>query len=220
MAHPENYYQPRINFKYDPEENIIQESKVNDINMSYIWDYSKLYPIAQVSNADSASIAYTSFEADGNGMWIFNSAGIDSTTGVTGRKSFNLNSGSIARNGLPASKTYVISFWLKTGGSASVSGGTSPVSLFSKNGWTYYESTTSSGTVSISGTGNLDELRLFPTDAQMTTYTYDPLVGITNTCSPTNQITNYFYDPLARLKFIKDADGNIIKTIDYHFQIQ
>jgi hypothetical protein len=190
--------------------------------MAYIWDYNRLYPIAQVSNSDSASIAYTSFEADGNGNWVFPPAGIVSTAGgVTGSKSYSFTSGAITKAGLTTSKTYVISFWLKTGGSASITGATTPTSLFSKNGWTYYESsTTSSGSVSITGSGFIDELRLFPMDAQMTTYTYDPLVGITNTCSPTNQISNYFYDPLARLKYIKDADGNIIKTIDYHFQIQ
>jgi len=222
MQSPDSFYQARVNFKYDSAENITEQSKVNNIKMSYIWDYNRLYPIAQVSNSDSASIAYTSFEADGKGNWSFPSGSVVTTAGgVTGAKSFSLAGQTISRSGLSTSKSYIISFWLKSGGSASVTGGLPPSLLFSKNGWQYYESTASStSSVSITGSGNIDELRLFPSDAQMTTYTYDPLIGATNTCSPTNQISNFFYDPLGRLKYIKDSDGNIIKTVDYHFQIQ
>jgi hypothetical protein len=52
----------------------------------------------------------------------------------------------------------------------------------------------------------------------MVTYTYTPLLGMTSACDVDNKITYYFYDGLGRLKWIKDQDLNIIKTIQYHYQ--
>jgi YD repeat-containing protein len=51
----------------------------------------------------------------------------------------------------------------------------------------------------------------------MTTYTYDPLVGMTSQCDVANRITYYEYDEMGRLKDVKDQDGNVIKTYDYHY---
>jgi YD repeat-containing protein len=64
----------------------------------------------------------------------------------------------------------------------------------------------------------IDELRLYPKGAQMTTYTYEPLVGITNQCDANNNITYYEYDALNRLKTIRDKDRNILKTFEYKYQ--
>ena len=52
----------------------------------------------------------------------------------------------------------------------------------------------------------------------MTTYTYDPLVGMTSQCDANNKITYYEYDSFNRLKTIRDQDGKVIKTIDYQYQ--
>jgi YD repeat-containing protein len=52
----------------------------------------------------------------------------------------------------------------------------------------------------------------------MTTYTYQPLIGLTSHCGTDNRIQYYEYDGLGRLQDIKDADGNIIKTFEYHYQ--
>ena len=56
--------------------------------------------------------------------------------------------------------------------------------------------------------------------ALVTTYTYKPLVGMTSNCDINNRISYYEYDGLGRLKVIKDQDGNVIKTIDYHYKGQ
>lgn len=71
----------------------------------------------------------------------------------------------------------------------------------------------------MSGTnGVIDELRLYPFAAQMTTYTYEPLIGITSQCDANNKITYYEYDSFGRLKTIRDQDRNVIKTMDYQYQ--
>ncbi|MFD2581591.1 hypothetical protein ACFSR6_03755 [Pedobacter vanadiisoli] len=55
-------------------------------------------------------------------------------------------------------------------------------------------------------------------DAQITTYTYKPMVGITSMTDAKGMITYYEYDSFQRLKTIKDQNGNILKQTDYHYK--
>jgi YD repeat-containing protein len=62
-------------------------------------------------------------------------------------------------------------------------------------------------------------------NAQVTTYAYKPLVGVTSTTDPRGITTYYEYDSVGRLKTTyigeKDANGNetkrVLKTYDYHY---
>jgi hypothetical protein len=63
-----------------------------------------------------------------------------------------------------------------------------------------------------------DDLRFYPMDAQMTTYTYEPLIGITSASDANNKPTYYNYDPFNRLSYVKDHQGNILKKYDYHYK--
>jgi YD repeat-containing protein len=69
-----------------------------------------------------------------------------------------------------------------------------------------------------SGGSYLDEVRVFPGDAQMTTYTYEPMLGISSQTDENNITTYYYYDEFGRLKDIKDNNGNIIKHYEYNYQ--
>lgn len=210
----------RMNFHgYDARGNIVWVTKDSGVNTSFIWDYNSTDPIAKCVGTDTTSIAYTSFEADGTGRWTFSGSATAGTNCPTGSKYYNLGQGSISKTGLSSSNSYVVSYWSSTGSSYSVTGSTSVTQGKTINGWTYFEHTVSgTSTVTVSGTGNIDELRLYPSTAQMTTYSYTPLVGMTSECDVDNRITYYFYDPLGRLMYVKDQDGNIIKTYHYHFQ--
>ncbi|CAM1363491.1 conserved hypothetical protein [Tenacibaculum litoreum] len=55
-------------------------------------------------------------------------------------------------------------------------------------------------------------------DAQVTTFTYNPLVGVTSTTDPRGQTIYYEYDDFNRLEFIKDADGNLLKEHKYNYK--
>jgi YD repeat-containing protein len=62
-----------------------------------------------------------------------------------------------------------------------------------------------------------DDIRLYPSDAQMTTYTYEPLVGVTSMADARGLTTSYEYDGFQRLKTVRNNDGNIIKSICYNY---
>ncbi|HLZ86162.1 MAG TPA: hypothetical protein VKQ52_02930, partial [Puia sp.] len=119
---------------------------------------------------------------------------------------------------------YILSYWSRDGG-VNLSGVTLVGTRTgpTKNGWTYYEHTITavvggSVTLGASSAKTIDELRLYPVSAQMTTFTHTPLIGITSRCSENNTVTYFNYDAFDRLRFIRDADGNIVKTMDYHYQ--
>ena len=215
----------RIRFNsFDKYGNIIQQQKISNVYQSYVWDYDSTYPIAKVTNADTGSIAYTSFEADGTGNWTIGSGTVDTTTAITGRNSYNL-SGSISKTGLNSGTTYIVSYWTQNSSAFSIAGTISGYPVKGKtisinnNSWTLYvHKVTGQTTITVSGSGHIDELRLYPATAQMTTYTYSPLVGVTSQTDVGNRVTYYEYDGLARLKRIRDQDYNILKTYEYQYQ--
>lgn len=56
-------------------------------------------------------------------------------------------------------------------------------------------------------------------NALITTYEYEPLVGVTKVTDPKRNRTTYHYDPFNRLEFVKDEDGNIVKEHKYKYKI-
>lgn len=220
-----NPLEPVITFNtYDAKGNTQQYAAKNGVDNSFIYDYQSSFPIAQVTGSVLSGIAYTSFEADGNGSWTFSSTPINDATSPTGKRAYSFNgSNNITRTGLSSSISYIVSYWTKNASAFAIAGTQSgyPVQGRSINGWNLFTHKISGQTqVTIGSNGLIDELRLYPENALMTTMTYDPLVGITTQCDANNRITYYEYDSFSRLKLIRDQDGNIIKTIEYHYKQQ
>ena len=63
----------------------------------------------------------------------------------------------------------------------------------------------------------LNNLRAAFPNAMVTTYTYDPLIGVTSMTDPKGYTVYYEYDGLNRLERVKDADGNIMSENKYHY---
>ncbi|MDR1154257.1 MAG: RHS repeat protein [Bacteroidales bacterium] len=72
------------------------------------------------------------------------------------------------------------------------------------------------GYMTLNGTA-IDEVRVYPADALMTTHTYKPLVGMTSETDPSGRTVFYEYDDFGRLKCVKDEEGKIIKEHRYHY---
>lgn len=207
---------------YNANGTLTEFAKENNFNQTYIWDYNSAYPIAEVQGASTSSTAYTSFEADGTGNWSgIVSSSIQGTGGITGKKYYSRTGFSLSKSGLSASSAYSVTYWSKNG-AYSVNGATG-VAGRTSNGWTLYEhqfTNPASGTIVVSGSGAIDELRLYPNNAMMNTYTYDPLVGMTSQTDITNRITYYEYDNFGRLLLVRDQDRNILKKYCYNYQGQ
>jgi len=66
----------------------------------------------------------------------------------------------------------------------------------------------------------VDEIRVYPTGALMTTRTCDPLLGITGQVNPDGRALTYRYDAYGRLALVVDQDGNIVRKICYNYNGQ
>lgn len=90
--------------------------------------------------------------------------------------------------------------------------------------WVYQESAISitnanTSNLAIGAAGySIDEVRLYPEGAMMTTYTYDPLIGVTSITDVNNLSTYYVYDNFGRLMHVKDHNGNIVKAYEYRYK--
>lgn len=67
---------------------------------------------------------------------------------------------------------------------------------------------------SLNSLRNISEL----SEALITTYTYDPAVGVTSETDPNGKTVYYEYDNFGRLSHILDFDGNIIQTFEYNYR--
>lgn len=240
FIHDPNYKSTQHFTVYNSFGGIKQQSEESDINESYIWDYNDTYPVAKVTNAASSETAYSSFEADGKGHWTYNIVNIgQAEKGITGKKYYAIpvsgaSEGFINSGTLSATQKFKLTFWAKHGhptvSKYPVSGPATQIAvsgltpLITVNGWRYYEIDIDNSIrvevhkLSNAGTVYVDEVRLFPKNAQMTTYTFDPLIGMTSVCDPNNRIVYYEYDGLQRLRLLKDQYGNVTKTLDYNYK--
>jgi hypothetical protein len=222
----ESNYILKGSLRYDADGNLKQINNSKAPPSTFIWDYAingftglkmNLYPIAEVTNADSSSVAYTSFENASTGNWSY-SGGVYSGAGVMGKKVYDLSAGPVSKSGLNSSSSYIVSYWSSSQKSVT---NTNTVTVGSTyNGWTYYEhqvANPSSGTISVSGSGQIDELRLYPKGALMKTYGYDDKYQLNASSDINNHIIYYVYDGFDRLNLIRDENGYILKKFCYNY---
>ncbi len=64
----------------------------------------------------------------------------------------------------------------------------------------------------------LDQLREAVPNALITSYTYDPMIGVTSITDPKGYTMYYEYDGFNRLVKVKDGDGNILSENEYNYK--
>jgi len=57
----------------------------------------------------------------------------------------------------------------------------------------------------------------FP-NSMVTTYTYDPLIGVTSITDPRGNTIYYHYDDFNRLEHVKDSNGNMLSKNEYNYK--
>ncbi|QEH42243.1 hypothetical protein [Chitinophaga sp. XS-30] len=83
------------------------------------------------------------------------------------------------------------------------------------NKWEYIETNYTTDNLVLTESYPIDDVRVFPADAAMTTYTHYPLVGLSSKCGPNNELMYYDYDVFRRLKVVRDRYRNVLTRYDY-----
>jgi len=122
-----------------------------------------------------------------------------------------------------------MAFWCKGGIPSAVAAGSGTIQLAITSladGWSYYEgkftptNNSTTGVAQVSGivpgiNCYIDEFRIFPADAMMTTWTYEPMFGKSTQSDAAGRITRYEYDKFGKLSLTRDQDGNILSKYTY-----
>ncbi len=213
--------------KYDVDGNLISGRTGSGNQLSYLWSKQSGL-LASIENATSDEVDYTSFEDTDYGSWILNSAGISNAIATalppTGTHFFEMNAArSLSRSNLTTGKPMIVSYW-SNAGVYSITGVTASnvTQTAGTNGWTLYKHAVvvNQTQIEIKGAGGIDELRLYPASAQMTTYYSDQQVGVAAISDPNGNIQYYSYDTFNRLNGIWDKDRKLQKAYEYQYQIR
>ncbi|MCC2548205.1 RHS repeat protein [Hymenobacter sp. BT175] len=210
---------------YDKEGNAVELHQPHNQPIARLWGPGQAL-LAEAQNAHYDQVAASSFEKGGfTGRWKYDTTAAGrSPGGHTGAWAYRLGSG-VWRDSIPAG-VYRLSLWATE--VPRVTWNNQPVTplvvatpVRDERSFVLYQFVVTSTTVSdlnISGAdGLIDELRLHPEDARLTTLTYLPLVGILSKTDPSNRTTRYEYDALGRLLLIRDEQGRILKGQEYHY---
>ena len=206
---------------YDTRGNLLQYTPSDGPVKSYHYAYDGAYMVAETSNATNAAMAYTSFETNEKGGWTYSGSEslVMPNQAKTGNKVYYLNNGSITKTltGASSSNKYKVSFWARAN-TGTVNWTFLGINESLGSSWKLIEREVSSSPITISGTGVvIDELRIHPVSAQMTTYTMIPMLGIRSLMDVKSQGNYYQYDPFGRLETVRNEDGHILTHSEYTY---
>lgn len=209
---------------YDEMGNLLLFSNLYSPKTAVLWGYNQQYPIAQVSNVPNIyDVGYTNFESDNKdylkGFWTYAGIPVVDLTSPAADNVYPLVGKPITKTYYTTGKKYILSYWYKVGSAITVTGGTvgAETKKNVKGNWILAErEITANSTITISGTGFIDELAFYPADGQLSTYTYNVGIGLTRSQDPKGLSTSYEYDNEQRIKYIRDQQGNIVKAYNYN----
>lgn len=226
---PSASYEARLTLRYKPNGQLLDQRAVGERPSSLLWGYQDTHLIAHATNASLAQVASTSFEPAATGRWLYDSLGSHrEQTPWSGRYGYRLDAtaaGAIRSPQLPAG-TYELTIWCQGTGIPQLSGiqPPQPQVLARVGEWRQYRYRLvlpTSASVQLASPASqsllVDELRLYPVGAHLTSYTYDPLDTLTSQTGPDGRTLFYEYDGLGRLVRTRDEQGRILSQQQYHY---
>jgi hypothetical protein len=185
--------EPQIQFDaYNEYGSILQSARHKDVKNVTVWGYKGLYPIAQSSNATLADIFYENFENNQNSNIV---------TGPAHSGSKFFVGDFVPGFNTDVNKTYKISYWYRL-----------------NTGWYFSGYMPYSGASMVLDLGDaIDDVVIIPADATISVSDYHPSVGVISSTDTKGLMTHYEYDNLQRLRFVKDQNKNIVKSICYNY---
>jgi len=196
----DSHYSEQVYYdSFDAVGNLLEYHNKDNIYTSLIWGYDNAYLIAKTESSRPAEVFHTSFEEEPG-------ATVDLDRSKSGESYLRLTTVYLVPKTFPAGTYYLSYAWKER--------------LADPWQWLTEENTLSGdATISTSkSAGYIDELRVCPKNGQMTTCTYEPLVGMTSSTDHNGVTTYYRYDSLRRLECILDNDRNIIRDIQYNYR--
>ncbi len=232
---------------YNNKGKITQFHKKNGINNSIIYGYNESSIIGYATHSSNNEISYTSFENNELNGWskyaenhfvnepiYTGESAILVTNGFGPTKDLFIGVNANEHSG------YQASVWVKGSKEAYLHieangwGVHERVEKGEKEGWQLlkvvlykhrYESMIDSALKIRVYVGNnssdpayFDDIRFHPLDAQMTTYTSSPLIGVTSESDVNNKPVMYEYDEFGRLIHIRDFENYRRKMFEYHYK--
>jgi len=180
---------------YDSDGNLLSANKVNDVTDSYLYGYNNAFPIAAVKNALPTELLYQNFEELPVSATIISSGQARSGT------QYYLGDYTVSFIA-PNVRSYLLEYWY----------------LDAQNKWQFVTKPYTGNSMVLTEGLAIDDVRIYPKDAELSTYTYNPVFGITSTTDTNGTGTYYEYDNFGRLQLARDADKNIVKTYEYQYK--
>jgi YD repeat-containing protein len=204
------------NFTYHDNAHMKMAETSDQQKTSFIWDpvYEKI--TALILNATENDFVYTGFDNNVKHRISYQNFGLMNTPEAkTGSGVYNLNYSPIGFDLNPGK--YRINFWYKqnigsinitvsAGNLLSIDIGTEDAS-----GWKMYTAlieVNSSSSITISGNCLMDELKVYPVEASLKTFTYSQNGMISNS-NEANEVSTFKYDAFGRLTLIGDNEGQV-----------
>ena len=103
---------------------------------------------------------------------------------------------------MPNSRSYLVEYWY----------------LDATNVWQYITKPYAGTSMTLAEGTAIDDVRIYPTDAQMKSYTYDPVLGIRSVIDESSRTYLYEYDSFGRLARIRNDKGGIEKQYTYNYK--
>ncbi|WP_343673615.1 DUF5977 domain-containing protein [Chitinophaga sp.] len=227
---------------YGRHGNLRQVRDDNGITTAYTWSADDTYPVSQTAGASINQVMYDGFEDVDSWTGIARDADVSHT----GRYAGLINGSGTFTNptwntiSLSTATTFRYSGWVYSNGP------TATINLLMKTSsetgnYTYIDNVSTSQTGkwvylekeysipagvtyvtlrldnSSSGKVWFDEVSLRPAVAQMSHYSFLPLIGMSSKTDEGNHTLYYEFDGLNRLKLIRNKDKNILKMYCYNY---